>query len=128
MAAGMDAQHVEDKLTRQAKEAWEACWAEKDPARSEKLQKRWNKAQDALDSFLNQSVAGGDDTNRATRSDLHAMRQQGVRRLGGAVQGPATRAGGGLEAWACKGTCSAHPTRAAQLSCTSSSGHRGGPA
>ena len=61
MAAGMDAQQVEDELTRGAKEAWEAYLAEKDPARSAKLKKRWNKAQDALDSFRRQQVAGGED-------------------------------------------------------------------
>ena len=67
MPAGMDAQQVEDKLTREAKEAWEAYLAEKDPARSEKLEKRWNKAQDALDSFRRQQVAGGEDSNQGCK-------------------------------------------------------------
>ena len=39
---------------------------------------------------------------RAARFDLHGVRQQGLRLLGGAVQGPATRAGGGPRACACR--------------------------
>ena len=41
--------------------------------------------------------------SRAARFDLHGMRQQVVRLAGGAVQGPATRAGGGPNTWACRG-------------------------
>ena len=110
----MDAQHVEDKLRREAKEAWKAYLAEKDPARSEKLEKRWNKAQDALDSFPRQQVAGGEDPNRAARFDLHGLRLQGAHLLGGAVQGLATRAGGGPRPWAFKGTPPGLHNRAAQ--------------
>ena len=57
----MDPQQVEEKLSREAKEAWEAYLAEKDPARSDKLEKRWNKAEGRLDSFRNQQVAGGEN-------------------------------------------------------------------
>ena len=39
---------------------------------------------------------------RAARFDLHGVRQQGLRLAGGTVQGPATRAGGGPRAWACR--------------------------
>ena len=49
MAAGMDAQHMEAKLLDEANAAWEAYLAEKDPARSDELEKRWNKAQDTLE-------------------------------------------------------------------------------
>eukprot|EP00891_Asterochloris_glomerata_P002315 jgi/Astpho2/2315/fgenesh1_pg.00042_%23_2_t len=45
----MDAQHMEAKLLDEANAAWEAYLAEKDPARSDKLEKRWNKAQDTLE-------------------------------------------------------------------------------
>ena len=58
--AGMDAQHMEAKLSREAKEAWEAYLAEKDPARSDKLEKRWNEAKGELNSFRRQQVAGGE--------------------------------------------------------------------
>ena len=61
MAAGMDAQHMEAKLLDEANAAWEAYLAEKDPARSDKLEKRWNKAEGRLDSFRNQQVAGGEN-------------------------------------------------------------------
>ena len=75
----MDAQQVEVKLTREAKEAWEAYLAEKDPARSDKLEKRWNKAEERLDSFRRQQVAGGEHLNKGCKISLHGMRQQVVK-------------------------------------------------
>ena len=58
--------------------------------------------------------------------DLTCMacgRQRVVCLAGGAVQGPATRAGRGVKAWACRGRLHlcVHPTRAAQMSCRVSS-------
>ena len=47
---------------------------------------------------------------KAARLDLHGMRQQVVRLAGGAVQGPALRAGRGPRAWACKGICVSTPS------------------
>ena len=102
MAAGMDAQHVEDKLTRQAKEAWEAYLAEKDPARSEKLEKRWDKAQDALDSFLNQPVAGGADPNQGCKVGPAWCAAAGGAPGGRLCPGPCHQAGGGPIAWVCR--------------------------
>ena len=89
----MDAQQVEVKLTREAKEAWKAYLAEKDPARSEKLKERWKEAKDELNSFRRQQVAGGEHLNKGCKISLHGMRQQVVRLAAGAVQGPATRHG-----------------------------------
>ena len=65
MAAGMDAQHVQDKLTREVKEAKDAWVAEEDPAKSSKLHIIWKQAEERLDSFRNQRVAGGEIPTRA---------------------------------------------------------------
>ena len=68
VAAGMDAQHMEAKLLEEANAAWKAYYAEKDPARSDKLEKRWNKAQDALERFRGQQVAGGENLNQGCKT------------------------------------------------------------
>ena len=65
MAAGMDAQHVQEKLTREVKEAKDAWVAEEDPAKSSKLHIIWKQAEERLDSFRNQQVAGGEIPTRA---------------------------------------------------------------
>ena len=58
---------MEAKLSREAEEAWEAYLAEKDAARSDKLEKRWNKAEERLDSFRRQQVVGGADPNQGCK-------------------------------------------------------------
>ena len=67
MAAGMDAQHVQDKLTREVKEAKVAWVAEEDPAKSSKLHIIWKQAEERLDSFRNQQVAGGKDPSQGCK-------------------------------------------------------------
>ena len=106
MAAGMNAQQRETKLSRIAEEAKKAWLDEKDPDKSSKLHIIWKEAEDRLERFPNQQMAGGKIPTRAARFDLHGV----VRLAGGAVQGPAIRAGRGPRAWACKGICVSTPS------------------
>ena len=99
MAAGMDAQQLEAKLVGEVKAAKDALLAEMNPANKAELRMMWKEAKDDLNSFRRQQVAGGEDPDQGCRRVvLHAVRQQGVRLAGGAVQGPATSAGRGLRA------------------------------
>ena len=104
LAAGMNALQWEQKLSRDAEEAKKAWLDEKDPDRSLKLHIIWKEAEDRLERFQTQQVAGGKDPNQGCKV---------VRLAGCTVQGLATRAGGGPKVWACKGNRSAHSTRAA---------------
>ena len=123
VAAGMDAQEMEAKLVGDVDKAEAALVKEKDPANKAERRLMWEKAEERLHSFRMQQVAGGGDPSQAATFDLHDVRQQGVRLAGGSVQGPATRAGGGLELGHAGHlrACSVHPTRAAPLGCRVSS-------
>ena len=106
MAAGMDAQDLENKLVADVREAKKALLDEEDPAKKLELRMMWKQAKEVLDSFRGQQVAGGEDLSGAARIDLHGVQQ----RVGGAVQVHATGAGGGIQAWAFRDicTCSSH--------------------
>ena len=72
----MDAQRLENKLTRDAAQAKKAWLAEEDPAKSSKLQTIWKEAEDRLDrcsGWLEVRIP-----TRAASFDLHGMRQQVV--------------------------------------------------
>eukprot|EP00891_Asterochloris_glomerata_P001080 jgi/Astpho2/1080/fgenesh1_pg.00017_%23_19_t len=63
MAADMDAEDMENKLLADVREAKVAWVAEEDPAKSSKLHIIWKQAEERLDSFRNQQVAGGGPQN-----------------------------------------------------------------
>ena len=65
MAADMDAEDMENKLLADVREAKVAWVAEEDPAKSSKLHIIWKQAEERLDSFRNQRVAGGEIPTRA---------------------------------------------------------------
>ena len=67
MAAGMDAQDMENKLLADVREAKVAWVAEEDPAKSSKLHIIWKQAEERLDSFRNQQVAGGEDPKQGCK-------------------------------------------------------------
>ena len=67
MAAGMSAQHRESKLSGDAEEAKEAWLDEKDPDKSSKLQIIWKEAEDWLERFHTQQVAGGEDPSQGCK-------------------------------------------------------------
>ena len=88
MAAGMNAQQREVKLSRNAEEAKEAWLVEIDPEKSSKLQIIWKEAEDRLERFQTQQVAGGEDPSQ------DGGWQHMVHLVGGTVRGPATKADG----------------------------------
>ena len=65
MAADMDAEDMENKLLADVREAKVAWVAEEDPAKSSKLHIIWKQAEERLDSFRSQRVAGGEIPTRA---------------------------------------------------------------
>ena len=67
VAAGMDAQQRENRLSRDAEEAKKAWLNEKDPDKSSKLQIIWKEAEDRLERFETQQVAGGKDPNQGCK-------------------------------------------------------------
>ena len=67
MAAGMDAQDMEATLVGDVKEAKQAWLAEKDPVNKEGLWLLLNKAEERLDSFRRQRVAGGKYPNQGCK-------------------------------------------------------------
>ena len=60
MAAGMDAQDMENKLLADVGEAKKALLDEVDSAKKEELRMMWKEAKDELNSFRRQQVAGGE--------------------------------------------------------------------
>ena len=70
VAADMDLQQMEAKLSGDVEEAKAAWRAEKDPANKEGLWLMWKEAKDELNSFRRQQVAGGEDLSGAARSPL----------------------------------------------------------
>ena len=67
VAAGMDAEHYLEKLEIHVKEAKKAWLNEKDPDKSSKLQIIWKEAEDRLERFETQQVAGGEDPNQGCK-------------------------------------------------------------
>ena len=67
MAAGMNAQQRESKLSRDAEEAKQAWLDEQDPDKASKLQIIWKEAEDRLERFQTQQVAGGKDPSQGCK-------------------------------------------------------------
>ena len=68
MAAGMDAQDVENKLLADVNEARKALLnKEVDPTQNEELRMMWRQAKEVLDSFRMTQVAGGECSNQGCR-------------------------------------------------------------
>ena len=61
VAAGMDAQQMEAKLFAEVKKAEEAWVAEDDEDKAPRRKRIWEKAEERLDNFRRQQVAGGED-------------------------------------------------------------------
>ena len=68
MPAGMDAQLMEATLVGEMKEAKQAWLAEKDPVNKEGLWLMLNKAEERLDNFRRQQVAGGEDPKQGCKT------------------------------------------------------------
>ena len=115
VAAGMDAQQLEDKLVGDVKAGREALLAEVDPVNKAELRIMWKEAKDELNSFRRQQVAGGEDSNQGCRGRpaWHAaaggVPWEALSRALPAGLAEALELGRAGDIW----TCSVHPTRAA---------------
>ena len=68
MAAGMNAQDMENKLLADVREAKKTLLDEVDSAKKEELRMMWKEAKDELNSFRRQQVAGGEGSKQGCRA------------------------------------------------------------
>ncbi len=67
MAAGMDAQDMENKLLAEVREARKALLDEVDSAKKDELRMMWREAKEELNIFRRQQVAGGEDAEQGCK-------------------------------------------------------------
>ena len=102
VAAGMNAQQLEDKLEGDVTAASKALLADKDPANREELRMMWKQAEERLDSFRRQQVAGGADPKQGCKVGPAWRAAAGGAPGGRLCPGPCNQGGAGPQAWVCR--------------------------